>query len=188
MTGTARIFFWMRAVLISFFLTGAAVAQTSVVPISPIVTIESDRLFSGSAFGLRVAAEIEAERSVLLAENRKIEAELLAEEKRLTDLRKEMDPKDFRAIADAFDARVEGIRTNWESKARAISEKEERERAMFLQAAQPVLVDLMREARAGMILERRSVFLSADATDITDLAINRLNLAIGDGSSLPAEE
>ena len=42
----------------------------------------------------------------------------------------------------------------------------------------------MREAGAGVILERRSVLFSANAIDITDIAIQRLDDAIGDGADL----
>ena len=39
-----------------------------------------------------------------------------------------------------------------------------------------------------MILERASVFLSANATDITDLAINRIDAAIGEGPAAETPE
>jgi hypothetical protein len=52
----------------------------------------------------------------------------------------------------------------------------------FFRIAAPVLEALMRETGAGVILERSSVFLSANATDVTDLAISRINAVMGDGS------
>lgn len=178
----------LRFVLMVMVLGATAVsAQTLQMPRTPILTIESDRLFSESAFGLRVAEEIEAEQSVLMAENRKIEAELAAEEKRLTDLRKEMSPGDFRAIADAFDERVQEIRRTRDAKGRAIGEMRERQQSLFIQAAQPILIELMRNAGAAMILERRTVLISIDAVDITNLAIEKLNAAIGDGTDLSNE-
>ena len=67
-------------------------------PQAPILTIESDRLFAESAFGKRVAAQIAAEESVLLEENRKMESELVAEEQRLTELREEMEADKFRTL------------------------------------------------------------------------------------------
>ncbi len=171
-----------RACLLVILWAGAASAQSEVSQSSPILTIESERLFAESAFGQRVAREIEAERSVLLAENRKIEADLTAEEKRLTDIRKEMSPKDFRAVADAFDARVEEIRTTQDAKSRMIAERGDRDRTEFLQAAGPVLARLLRDTGSGVILERRSVFFSLDAIDITSRAIEELDRVIGDGA------
>lgn len=154
---------------------------------SPILTVESDRLFSESLFGQRVAQEIEAESAVLSAENRRIEAELTEEEQRLTERRADMEPQAFRALADAFDEKVQDIRRTQDGKARALNQRTDGDRVVFLQAAAPVLERLMREAGAVVILERNNVLLSLNATDITDLAIERINTAIGDGAALREE-
>ncbi|MCP9482033.1 OmpH family outer membrane protein [Shimia sp. CNT1-13L.2] len=160
-------------------------AQTFGAPrATPILTVDSDRMFAESAFGVRVSRDVEAGQSVLLAENRKIEAELEAEEKRLTELRADMEPGEFRAVADAFDERVQGIRVQQDGKARAIAETRDDQRALFFQAAQPVLTELMREMRAEILIERRTVLISSNAIDITDRAIERLNAALGDGRDL----
>lgn len=161
---------------------GPGPAQQIGLPDSAILTIETDRLFSQSAFGKRIADEIEAESAVLAAENRRIEAELTAEEKDLTARRSEMEPDAFRALADAFDEKVQSIRREQDAKARTLNQKADKARVEFLRAARPVLEALMREAAASVILERSSVFLSANATDITDLAIDRIDSAIGDGT------
>lgn len=157
-----------------------AAAQQLGLPQSAILTISSERMFAESAFGRRVAREIESQSEVLATENRRIEVELTAEEKDLTDSRPDMAPDDFRALADAFDAKVQDIRRRQDAKARALVQFQEDEQVRFLQAARPVLVELMRESGAGAILERSSVFLSANAIDITELAITRLNEVLGE--------
>lgn len=154
---------------------------------SPILTIESERLFTQSAFGQRVAREIEAESAVLSAENRRIEGELMEEERALTERRAEMEPDAFRLLADAFDEKVQDIRRTQDGKARVLNQKLEAERVTFLQSAAPVLERIMRDAGAAVILERGSVFLSLNATDVTDFAIGRIDAAIGDGSELNPE-
>lgn len=148
---------------------------------SPILTIESDRLFSDSAFGQRVAREIEAQSAVLAAENRRIEAELTQEEKDLTARRPEMEAAAFRILADAFDTKVQAIRREREAKARELGRMQEASRTLFLNTARPILESLMREAGAAVILERSSVFLSANVSDITNLAISRIDSALGEG-------
>lgn len=152
-------------------------------PQAAILTISSDRLFAESAFGRRIAREVEAQSAVLAAENRRIEAELSAEELELSERRSDMEAEAFRVLADAFDEKVQQIRGTQETKARALSQLRDKARVEFLQTAGPILEALMRETGAGVILERSSVFLSANATDITDLAIERIDLALGDGSS-----
>jgi Skp family chaperone for outer membrane proteins len=165
------------------FLVSPGHAQQLGTVRSPILTIESERLFAESAFGRRVAREIEAESAVLAAENRRIEAELTAEEKDLTERRPDMEAAAFRALADAFDEKVQSIRRTQDGKARVLAQRRDADRVVFLQTAAPVLELVMRDAGAGVILERASVFLSANATDVTDLAIERINAALGDGSA-----
>jgi Skp family chaperone for outer membrane proteins len=163
---------------------GPVQAQQLGLPQGAILTISTDRTFAESQFGQRIAAEVEAQSAVLAAENRRIEAELIAEEKDLTERRPGMESAAFRALADAFDQKVQNTRVTQETKARALNQIAEKARVEFLQVARPILEDLMRESGAGVILERSSVFLSANATDITDLAIERIDAAIGDGAGL----
>ena len=151
-------------------------------PQSGVLTVEPDRLFAESAFGRRVSAEIEAEGAVLTAENRRIEAELREEEQELTRRRPEMEAEAFRALADAFDSKVQETRRLQEQKLREISKIRDKAHLEFLSASTPILEQIMREAGAGAILDRSAVFLSSDAVDITDLAIVRVDQILGDGS------
>ncbi|MBA97848.1 MAG: OmpH family outer membrane protein [Sulfitobacter sp. SK025] len=150
---------------------------------SPILTIDSDRIFNESAFGLRVARDVEVQSAGLAAENRKIEAELEAEEKRLTEQRSTLDAAAFRDLADAFDQKVQKTRAAQAAKGRSLSQMVDQERSLFLNAAGPVLEELMQDAGAAVILERLSVFVSANAIDITDEAIKRLDATLGSGKN-----
>ena len=55
------------------------------------------------------------------------------------------------------------------------------ERVRFLSAAGPVLEQLMRNSDAAVILERRRVFVSSSAIEVTDQAISLLDETIGSG-------
>jgi len=156
-------------------------------PQSSILTIQSDRLFSESAYGRRVTQEVEAEGAVLTAENRRIEAELRSEEQRLTQRRRTMDPVAFRTLADSFDEKVQETRRLQEQKLRDINLLGESARLEFFSVSLPILQQLMLETGAGAILEHSTVFLSADAADITDLAISRIDAVFGDGAPLDDE-
>lgn len=155
--------------------------------VSPVLTIDSERVFLESAFGKRVATEIEERGARLAAENRQIEADLEAEELRLTELRATTPAEEFRALADAFDQKVQETRLAQTAKGRAINALLDQEREVFLTAAAPVLERLMREADAAVILERRSVFVSANAIDITQMAISLLDETLGSGEA-PKEQ
>lgn len=157
------------------------------VPQSAILTIQPDFLFSNSAFGRRVALEIQAEGAVLTAENRRIEAVLRDEEQLLAKRRSSMDPAAFRTLADAFDEKVQETRRLQEKKLRDINMVEDAARREFFTVSLPVLQQLMREAGAGAILEHSAVFLSANSADITDLAISRIDAVLGDGAVVDEE-
>ncbi len=176
---------WALCALAAVFVATALSAQQLGIPQSGVLTISSDRLFSESAFGQRVFREIEAEGEDLGAENERIVAELSAEEKELTEKRAELSPEEFRPLAEAFDAKVQNHREGQRAKLDALARRSEEARTTFARLAEPVLIDLLRESGASMIIERSSVFLSADASDITDAAIARINAAIGDG--IPSE-
>lgn len=176
------------SVLVSVATAGSpVVAQvldqgTVALPRSVILTLESDRMFEESDYGIRIASEIEAEGIELAAENRKIEAELIAEESKLTELRATTDPAEFTKLAEAFDEKVQNLRQQQNAKARALGAKSEETRQTFLQAAQPILLQIMQQANAAIIIERRNTIISLDAVDITDVAVGRINETLGDGT------
>ena len=151
---------------------------------SPVLIIDAERVFAESLFGLRIAAQVQAETEALVAENRRIEAALTAEERSLTSRRPTMEVTAFRAEADAFDARVQDIRAAQDAKQRALQDGIALGRDQFLQVATPILGQLMRDAGAAVILDRRSVFLAVGAIDVTDQAIDRIDLALGDGATI----
>lgn len=155
---------------------------------SPVLTINQEELFQNSAFGRRIEAELNAASAALAAENRRIEAALADEEQALTDRRATMDPAEFRALAEAFDAKVVELRRTQDGKARDLSRRPEEARQEFFRAVVPVLTAVVRERGAMVILDTRAVLLSADAIDITAEAIARIDAALGDGGGAPPPE
>lgn len=155
---------------------------------SEILTLDPDRLFSQTEVGQRLTEQYEAERDRLIASNRELEAELRAEEQALTEARKTMTPKEFRKKADAFDTKVRSIRQENDRKARDLERGREIAPLTLMRMAEPILIQLMRDTGGKIILDNRQVLLRADAIDITDLAIARVDEAIGDGSRARVEE
>ncbi|OUS21912.1 hypothetical protein A9Q95_02320 [Rhodobacterales bacterium 59_46_T64] len=149
-----------------------------------VAVIDLDRLFLESAFGGRVARDFETRRAALMAENRSIEAALVEEERKLTEDRAGLAPADFRALADQFDEKVQRIRREQDVKVAALGQDNEAAQRLFLRAADPVLTDLMQEIGAGVLIERRYVLKLLDRVDVTALAIERVDAAIGTGGAL----
>ncbi len=185
-TGIIRLLqgpFWALCVL-ALVTAVPTRAQQLGVPQTGVLTISSDRLFADSAFGQRVFKEIEAESALLSQENERIVAELSREEKDLTEKRGTMTAEEFRPLAEAFDEKVQSHRAGQRAKLDALARRGDEARGQFFELAQPVLIELLRESRASVVIERATVVLSSDASDITDAAIARINAAIGDGAAL----
>lgn len=159
-----------------FAVSGPAAAQQLIQ--SPVLTIDPERFYLDSAFGRSVLAEIDRRSQTLATENKAIEVELEQEEQALKELRPTLAPDEFRALADAFDARVQSIRIERETEARAISQLLDDNRSEFLRAAEPVLEQIMRDLGAGVVLDVNIAYASANAIDITDRAIAGVNAVL----------
>lgn len=153
---------------------------------SPILTLDQDRMYAGSAFGKRVQEDLQKQSSDLSQENRKIETALEEEERRLTEERATMEPEEFQKLAADFDERVTGIRGAQAAKADNIRRQADVERARFFEAAFPILLELVEETGAIAILNNTAVIFSVRQIDITDAAIARIDAAIG-ASPLPED-
>ncbi len=162
-------------------LGGFSLEQNLGIPKSLLLTIHSDRMFSESEYGQRIAREMEGRSAVLMAENRRIEAELRAEELDLAERRSTTDPDAFRALAQSFDQKVQETRSTQEAKFLEITNARDEARREFRQTSIPILEQIMSETGAAAILEQSTVLLSADSIDVTDLAIARIDAILGEG-------
>lgn len=152
---------------------------------SDILVLNQDRLLGQTEYGLRIQNELEAASAALASENRQIEAQLTAEELELTDLRETLPADDFRVLADEFDGRVTEIRAAQDAKTRDLQTQAEMARQRFFEASVPILLGLVEERGAAVLLDSRTVLLSAGGVDITDLAIAAVDETLGDGGEAP---
>jgi len=159
---------------------GAGAQQLGVVQ-SDVLVIDIERLLAETAYGKRLQAEIEAARDQLIARNERIAAGLEAEERDLTDKRATTPPETFRDMADDFDAKVTELRSESEQLARELERRRELAPIQFMRVVQPVLSEVLQEANAVVLMDVRSVLLSADVADVTNLAIARIDAWIGEG-------
>lgn len=184
----------MRGALVliaALWLPSGAMAQATAIPETtpqavpvrpPVLVVNQNALFEQSAFGRGAQERLEAASATLVSENREIEAALEAEELSLTERRANLPPTEFRALAEAFNVKVEGIRKAQDAKARSISRARDEDRQQIFAAARPVLADILREQGAVVVLDQSQVVLSLDRIDITALAIQRLDAQLGSGN------
>lgn len=187
---------WGRLALAALFCFGAPVlAQEAAAPSpagidpalqSPLLTLDDERLFTESRFGKAVLARQEAAAQALIAENRKIEAALEAEEKDLTTRRAAMTAAEFAPLSEAFNTKVEGIRRAQDTKSRDLTRSFEEEKLRFFDAVRPALAQIMKEHGAVAIIDKRAVFVGFENVDITTSAIKLLDESLGDGSKTGA--
>ena len=155
---------------------------------SPILTIDTDRLLAETQYGRSLNEELRLRAEAFAAENERLRVQLTDEERRLTELRPTMEVDAFRAEAEAFDQRVQGIRAEQDAKERELEEAVSQSRGEFLNTVTPVLAQLMIDSGAAVLLERRQVILSAGLVEITDEAIAAIDAQIGTGEGAPAGE
>ena len=161
--------------LLAVVLAGHGAAQDAQRPQSPVLILDSTRVIQSTNLGQDISAELEAEFDLLSAENRRIEAELEQEERALTEQRASLPVVEFRALADAFDEKVQRIRAEQDSKQQALETRRSAGQQDFFTRITPVLSALGNAYGAVAILDSRSVVLSADGIDITDEVIARIN-------------
>lgn len=175
------------AAAMALWAVAPAPAQTTAGPAvaSQIVTVTQERLFQDSQMGQQIQKRYETATRLLVAENRRIEADLEAEERDLTARRPGMPPADFRALANEFDRKVEGIRSAQESKSRALTRQRDEDRQRMLEAAAPILAQMMAERGAVVLVDKSAVVLSFEGIDITAAAVARLDSVLGSGTPDP---
>ncbi|MCV6593531.1 MAG: OmpH family outer membrane protein [Silicimonas sp.] len=166
----------LRAALAALALALAPTPGLSQSP-TPVLTIDQDRLFSETRLGAEALRALEAEAQDLAAENQQIENNLIAEELDLTEQRPTLPAEEFRALATAFDARVQQLRAEQDEKARRLNRLRDEAQSKFLRDSADIISDIVRARGAVLVLDRRDVFLSADSIDITNEAIARINAA-----------
>lgn len=168
---------WVAAAFLALLPLNVAAQQ-----VSPVLTIDRDRLLAETQAGSETIAELEREAQTLAAENNEIENALIAEERALTERRATLPPEEFRMLADAFDQRVQQLRAEQDEKARQLNRQRDEAPTQFFNEVAPILSEIVREKGAVVVIDLRQVFLSVRGIDITDEAIERINEQFGEAN------
>lgn len=151
---------------------------------SPILTVDQDVLFATSAWGKRTQAVLEEEGGKIAADNERLADQLSAEEAELTEMRDTLDPAEFRKRAEAFDARATEVRRERAQAVQELNTWAETDRAAFYRAALPLMGAVVQERGAVAVLDRRTVFVSLDAIDVTADLVAQADQQLGDGADV----
>tara|TARA_R110002020_G_scaffold36409_16_gene109427 strand:- start:1349 stop:1972 length:624 start_codon:yes stop_codon:yes gene_type:complete len=154
---------------------------------TPVLTVRSEQVFLRSAYGQRIESDYKSVLDVVATENRRIEAELTAEEQDLTRKRDTMEHAEFSALAQEFDTKVREIRRERDMALAGANQTYEASRAQFWEDVRPVMVSVLADSGAAVMVERQSVIASADAIDVTDDVVARIDEVLGEGPELRPE-
>lgn len=146
-----------------------------------VLTVDQEEMYRQSRWGLRVQAELAAMSRQVAADNERAFADLVADEDALTAARATLSPEEFRTRAARFDERVTAVRQEREAALNALTETAERDRALFFQAAAPVLGRVMTSRGALVVLDQRSVLIADERIDVTAATVAALDAELGDG-------
>lgn len=137
-----------------------------------------------SSLGERVWQQLIDEQEALRSENETIDQALAQEEQEITDQRETLSPEAFTSLADAFDKKAQRLRAEQAAKLEALTEKRAAMANELIVLATPILEEIMREAGALALIDAKAIVLGAGYIDITDEAIERIDLALKDDLSL----
>lgn len=158
------------------------------VPAPPtFLFINQERILTNSAAGQALLKEEEAATEQLRAEAREIDQAFEAEERRLNELRRDMDNVEFRKLADEFDGQVIAAREEQDNRSNALAQELERKRRQFYSKVAPILVQVMDRYGALAIFDETSVLLADQSLNITDAVIAEIDAAKPDATIPPLE-
>ena len=150
---------------------------------SVVFTVDMNKLFKFSNFGINIAKINNSARQKLQNENDALEEKLLLEEKALSDLRKTLTTDEFRAKAIEFDQKVTAIRVEQAKKEEDLISKTRKEETEFYTQVYPLLYELVSERGGLVLIDQRNIILWDSSVDITDDAILLINQVLKTGKN-----
>lgn len=159
-------------------------AEPPPMPVAVLV-LDVEQAYDASAWGKRSQEQLKTAAREIEAENKRLEAQLTAEEQALSAERPTLDPAAFRKKAEAFDARAQQVRRDRAEAVRALNARADADRSAFLEASLPVVTALMQERDAAIVLDRRQTLLAISTADITAELVRRMDETLGEGGPLP---
>ena len=108
-----------------------------------VYTIDMSKLIKQTKIGKKIILEDNISRQKLQSENEKLEAELLLEEKELSEIRGTLTADEFRLKAQEFDKKVTIIRTEQGQKEQDLIVENRKNESEFFKKIYPLLYGLL---------------------------------------------
>ena len=190
---------FLRAILIVFIYSSILIfnheectAQTKNVAVEQdnprenirrsILVLSHEKILNSTNLGLALIEKLQKSENTLRLEAEEAEKYFIAEEKKLTVDRKNLTPKDFLAMSDDFDKRVELERLNQRQKEKTIKRNFNKWKRKFYNSYMiPIVEQFMQGYGASIVIDIDSQAFRSIIYDsrlnITDRVISEMNTA-----------
>ena len=191
--------YFLRAILIVFIYSSILIfnheectAQTKNVAVEQdnprenirrsILVLSHEKILNSTNLGLALIEKLQKSENTLRLEAEEAEKYFIAEEKKLTVDRKNLTPKDFLAMSDDFDKRVELERLNQRQKEKTIKRNFNKWKRKFYNSYMiPIVEQFMQGYGASIVIDIDSQAFRSIIYDsrlnITDRVISEMNTA-----------
>ena len=149
-----------------------------------ILVLSHEKILNSTNLGLALIEKLQKSENTLRLEAEEAEKYFIAEEKKLTVDRKILTPKDFLAMSDDFDKRVELERLNQRQKEKTIKRNFNKWKRKFYNSYMiPIVEQFMQGYGASIVIDIDSQAFRSIIYDsrlnITDRIISEMNTAYG---------
>lgn len=145
-----------------------------------VYTIDMSKLIKQTKIGKKIILEDNISRQKLQSENERLEAELLLEEKELSEIREILTADEFRLKAQEFDKKVTIIRTEQGQKEQDLIVENRKNESEFFKKIYPLLYGLLLERGGSILIDQSNAVLWDSSVDLTIDAINLIDRVLGD--------
>ena len=145
-----------------------------------VYTIDMNKLIKQTQIGKKIILKDNISRQKLQSENEKLEAELLLEEKELSEIRETLAADEFRLKAQEFDKKVTIIRTEQGQKEQDLIVENRKNESEFFKKIYPLLYGLLLERGGSILIDQSNAVLWDSSVDLTIDAVNLIDRVLGD--------
>ena len=149
-----------------------------------VLVVDRDRAVRASTVGPTLRDFVVSERQRIEDWNKEQLTALRDESKALNDQRSSLSQEDFRAKSLEVNAKANKIRSEVVDAQSKLDRYARVQRAAILQSLNAVSLEVAAEQGVNMVLAKGAVIVMADDFDITDAAIERLNVTMPDLADL----
>ena len=159
-------------IIITFFSFNLSAADY---PNTSIGIIEINRIIGESKAGKDVSKQFEKIRKKVEGTFEATEKKMLEERNKLIEEKKIIAPEAFEVKAKAYEEKLQNYQVDKQKKVQKLESVVRESQSSILKVVEPILEDISSDFGITVIMEKNSVWLSAESMNLTDLIIKELD-------------